>query len=448
MSPQRTIERVTRLLARHPHLSAGEVSRHCAISLADIGPVYRAIAASPRMQALLAGSPNADYFSTVRRHFGQSLYTVVFFVGNYCPARCHFCPSVEIEADGLRKLHRFSSRTPGGKKMGRETLERIFHDLRRMQRKGTEVEVKISGGLEPFTDLRTLETILDLCARHAIRSTLFTNGMLLLPEKNRRLALKADLLRVSLSTTDEASYRQAYFGTHPGNRPVATLEKVFAGIRALLAARERRAPGMRIGINTVAGDFNRHQLKRLVLDLAALGVDFIDMKGDYFAEEPARLEEALDELRDLLDAEQRVGATRVHLSGSLHRENFYHQRPDAHCNPLDQARKKMFITPFGDCTPLHHWAYPTAPGACAERHLVGPLGAHTGMAEAIMESARLPRLHYRHLNPFETIIALETERRRKDRECGLPPQADPYCGALETGKSARKRSVQGDLHAL
>lgn len=423
------IQRVLNHLKRTPYLGADEIAKQESLTHSELNAIYKKIQTDDALQHELKASDNRDYYDTVKNHFGKKQYTIVFFVGLYCPARCHFCPSVENHADGFRELFRFKSKTPGRPKLSYQDFERIFFELDQMQQQGTAVNIKISGGLEPFTDPKTIAWILELAKRFGINSTIFTNGILLKLEKNRELALGCDNLRISLSTADEESYHEAYFGSHENNKKMATLTELKAALKNLLRQRDQTGSTTQIGINTVAGEFNFHELEKLMHESASMGVDYIEVKGEYFQEKNASwfdgLELALGDIKQHL-VDGKIGKTRVSLTGSLERNNFFNSIPGGRCLPQDQAMHKLFINPFGECTPVHYWAYPRDEQGHEINQILGVVSEQVSLLDLINKGNQLPELDYTYLNPFELILSLESNRQRRDRAYGIEPENNPY----------------------
>lgn len=416
-------------LSNTPYLAAQDLASITGLTPFELNTIYQSIRQTPALQSLLNQSANRDYFDTVRNHFGVPNYTAVFFVGLYCPARCHFCPSVTTHQDGFRELSRFKSSDPGQKKLDAMGYARIFADLRQLQRQGKRVSVKISGGLEPLTDPKTIGWILTLAADSGINTTLFTNGMLLTHKRNIDLALRSDNVRISLSTSNAQSYDVAHFGQHAKNQKYVGYDELKSALTQLIARRNQTGGKTRIGINTVAGEFNFQELPSLVIEASLIGVDYIEIKGEYFEAKTdnwfRQLDSALAAITTLL-SEGRVGRTQVKLTGSLMSQNFINNKPMGFCLPTDQAAHKMFINPFGECTPVHYWAYPTGDKPSAQLHYLGALKDGAGLIELIENGRALPPLSYAHLNPFELILSLESARLRDDTRFGILPENNPY----------------------
>lgn len=436
---QGSVRRVLNILKKQPYLPADEIAERESLSAIELNTICKIIQTTEGLQKELISSDNRDYVSTVKNVFGDEQYTIVFFVGLYCPARCDFCPSVKIHEDGYRELFRFQGKTPGAKKLTRDDFERIFSDIDKMTQSGTKVNIKISGGLEPFTDPKTVSWILDLANQRGINTTIFTNGMLLKIKKNQELALKCSNLRISLSTSDPDSYKQAYFGDHDKNKEVATLDELKNTMSTLIKVRDESKSKTRIGLNTVLGEFNLHEIKPLVLNAAAINIDYIELKGEYFQEKSAlwfdKLEASLKNISTHLNG-GKIGNTEINFTGSLGRNNFFNNIPEGRCRASDQIKHKTFINPFGECTPIHYWAYPSCESDTNNSLLTGALSNHTGLLEIRNKKTLLPELNYSKLNPFELIISLESTRLRRDRRFGISSDCNPYLSKIPMNDTA------------
>ncbi|MDH5230887.1 MAG: radical SAM protein [Gammaproteobacteria bacterium] len=424
-----SIQQVLNYLLEQPYLSAADIAAKENLSLTQMQVIYQKIQTQPIYQRQLHTSDNRDYFDTVNNHFAKNQYTIVFFVGLYCPARCHFCPSVEIHDNGFRELFVFESQTPERKKMALEDFERLFDQLADQQNQGKKINIKISGGLEPFTDTKTIRWILTLARQHNINTTIFTNGMLLKMKKNRTLALMCDNLRISLSTSDDDSFKQAYFGEHKKNKPIITIHQLGDALGQLITERNQSDSNTQVGINTVAGEFNFHELPALVDFIVHKGIDYMEIKGEYFEQKTETWFKQLEQSLEVITAQmvnKKIGRTTINITGSLGRHNFYNRAPSGLCRASDQARHKMFINPFGECTPVHYWAYPNGGKQESNSEFCGALDRKTGLAQVIQQANSMSTLHYSKLNPFELILSLESERQRKDLEYGIPANFNPY----------------------
>ncbi len=419
-------EQVLNTLSSAPYIGAREIAERHSLTVEELNHAYKAIQTSEECQKRLLKSINRDYFETVREYFGKELYTVIFFVGLGCPYRCPFCPSVTIEKDGYRKLAKFRKR-PGDRKLEYRDFEKIFADIEQMQKKGIIVEVKISGGLEPYTDPETVNWILELASRQNVDSTIFTNGVLLRDPKNREIALKSDKLRISLGTVSEEAYADEYFGEHPRNKRSNSLGELQKTIRQLVQDRNNSGAATAIGMNTVVGEFNFHELEQVVLDAHDFGVDYIAIKSDYFKQKDDEWFDKVETATAAISGHTRdgkIGNMRVILTGSQERSSFLNSSLQGKCLPIDQAMRQMFIDPFGQCTPVHCWAFPVQEKE-QERHTTS-LNEHTGLQKIIEKTNDFPLIDYSKLNPFELIISLESERQRQDLAFGVERDCNPY----------------------
>lgn len=132
---------------------------------------------------------------------------------------------------------------------------------------------------------------------------LLTNGMLLVPETTRRL-IDAGVTSVMVSL-DGASA-----ATNDVIRDGARFETILANVRAALAIRQERGADLRLGISTVVGATNVHELPALARLVADLGADWLKVEETFAATPFARRDllkptaspvaERMAEVRDVL----------------------------------------------------------------------------------------------------------------------------------------------------
>ena len=416
-------ERILHNLLSTPYISAREIAEQYSLTANELSQIYREIQNSESCQKKLLTSTNRDYFETVKED-NKGRYTVVFFVGLGCSYRCTFCPSVTIEKDGYRRLARFEKGS-SDRKLEYKDFEKIFADIEQMQKKGIIVDIKISGGLEPFTDPMTVNWILELAARQNVDSTILTNGVLLRNPKNREIALKSNNVRISLGTISEKAYVDEHFGEHPKNKKSNSLEQLQQTIRQFVQDRNNSGASTDIGMNTIAGEFNFHELEQVVLKAHSFGIDYISIKGDYFKQKSDEWFDKIDEVTEAISGhiqDGRIGNMRVIMTSSHNRNSFLNNAFEGKCFPIDQSKRRMFIDPFGHCSPVHCWAYPIREEG-QERHNIC-LNEDIGLQQVIEKTTILPLIDYSELNPCEIIVSLEAERQRQDRAFGV--ECNPY----------------------
>lgn len=418
-------------LVRRPFRSARNLAGELGLSRNRLLFLYKLIQRSDALQHHLRSSENRDYFNVVRHYFDNRLYTVVFFVGRTCPSRCVFCPNVHIDAKtGRRRLVTYGK---GEKKaMSREEIQGIFRDLGEKKEGGSNLLVKISGGLEPLTDIRTMGWITDFAKEIGVATKLFTNGILLNSPARRRAALKTSDIRISLSTADDATYDAVCFGRSPGKRSLNKLKMLRKNIRDLIAERDAVAGNVRIGFNTIIMPENGEEIPEL-MDLARdLGVDYIDFKPDYFSArtqgDTAKIHAAVAGAKEHYI---RFNGAPLYINfvDSLSSENFFWEPRDGAFDALQQTDYKIFITPFGDCSPIHYGAFPHAemPESASDMPFsIGKIQNSGGLTGVLEKPVSNPMVSWDKLNPFEMMLSLEILREKSDADWQIPLACSPY----------------------
>lgn len=419
------------LLAEQPYLTAMQVSARCGIVRSELGLIYKLLQRSEECQNVFMRSKNRDYFSVVKHYFDHRMYTLVFFVGNSCPSRCVFCPNVTVDKDGRRQMASYGKdeRPP----LDEGVLTNVFEDLVAIRAAGASILIKISGGLEPLTDIGTVAAI----ARHArsrcFRVKLFTNGLLLSDPSVRSTALQTDDVRISLCTPDEAEYREICFagdGSGPEN-PLAILK---TNIARLMVERDHDSHHCKVGFNSIILPSNQTKILALMEMAKELGVDYVDFKPDYFshyAPDVVRQMEAATREAMAVIASRAVPKPAVNFACSLFRDDLYWSDWNGTCDAAKQSRFKIFVTPFGDCSPVHYGAFPhPAEPRSAEKDVstfsIGELNHNTSLLDLLRAPTKIPEIAMKKLNPFELMLSLELSREEEDAAWGLPLSLSPY----------------------
>jgi pyruvate-formate lyase-activating enzyme len=419
------------VLMDKPYLAAKQVAARCGIGRDELGEVYKLLQRSELCQGAFMHSRNRDYFNVVSHYFNHRMYTLVFFVGHSCPSRCIYCPNVTVEEDGRRRLASYGG--DGRPALDHELLARIFEDLEVIRSAGAKILVKISGGLEPLTDIATVSAVVRHTRARDFRVKLFTNGLLLSDPAVRATALQADDVRISLCTPDEAEYREICFANE-GSGQVNPLAGLKASIAELVAERSRSDHHCKIGFNSIVIPSNHSKLLALVELAQELGVDYVDFKPDYFSTYPADVVRQMEaSTREAISVvEQRGDPTlAVNFTDSLFRDDLYWGAWDGVCDAVKQSRFKLFITPFGDCSPVHYGAFPhpTEPQSLrrtASTFCIGELNRHTSLLDLLRAPLEIPEIPMKRLNPFELMLSLELSREEEDVAWGLPISLSPY----------------------
>ena len=420
---------ITNKLKRHPYLPAQKVEQETGISLKNISLIYKLIQSSEAVQESMKESENRDYFNVVNHYFNNSLFSVVFFVGTTCPSKCVYCPNVTIDKKGKRKLTGYGKNEES--QLKRDHIQKAFNHLEILKSAGTDILVKISGGLEPLTDTKTMSWITESAREKNISVKLFTNGILLNSKKRRNIALEANDIRISLSTADEDQYQSICFDQSESRGKVKALKVLKKSVRALAAERDRTNRYCKIGFNSIILPSNLDQLTRLI-DLAiSLEIDYIDFKPDYFSaydpETELRIQTAVNHAVDY--AKTMCGNhLYINFTDSLNKNNFYWKEWKGICDSTKQLGYKIFITPYGDCTPVHYGAFPHADASreSLSQYTIGQINDLCSLSDILDNPSQHPEITLKQLNPFELMLSLEITRKKEDQNWGIPQFCNPY----------------------
>lgn len=423
------------ILQMQPQSHARKVARQSGIGKEDLALAYKLIQHCDAARDFLQTAENRDYFHVVDNYFNSKLFTVVFFVGLSCPSRCVFCPNVTIDENGKRTLRAYENF--GKSKIEAKHITKIFDDLKTIKSTGKNILVKISGGLEPLTDMPTVKLIAKLCKAHGFHVKLFTNGILLNAKKRRDELLDINDVRISLGTTDAVQYEEIYFGwKREKKKKRYALDLLKNSIREFVRERDARQSDCRIGFNSVVMASTCEQMGEVVKMALDLGIDYIDFKPDYFSlyddQLESRIASAVYKTKKMLamDAFQDI---HVFISNSLSQKDLYWQVEDEMCDALKQSDYKIFITPFGQCTPVHYGAFPNSSHSTItnkENFFIGTIDDNHSLIEILHNPSCHPMISMRKFNPFEMMLSLEITREEKDAQWGIPISCSPYHTSL------------------
>ena len=174
-------------------------------------------------------------------------------VEGYCNLKCTMCP---------RNDPKFKDQ-----EMPFEKFTKILDQLPFVK------EVELTGLGEPLLH-KDLFKMIEYAKKRKIRTVVTTNATLL-NEKNIEKVLQSglDVIHISIDSADPETFKAIRVGT--------TLEKVIAGLRNLIAAREQRGAKLRVVINSILMMRNYRQVGDMIKLCAAAGVDavgFSDMQ--------------------------------------------------------------------------------------------------------------------------------------------------------------------------
>lgn len=423
------------LLKAYPYLAAHDVEKKTGTSLEQIALIYKLIQGSKSIQEHMKQSENRDYFNVVHHYFDKHLFTIVFFVGTTCPSRCVYCPNVSIDQNGIRKLAGYGK--IGESPLKKHHIQNIFKDLEILKNSGTDILVKISGGLEPLTDTKTMSWITGMAKKNELPVKLFTNGLLLNSIKRRKIALETGDIRISLSTTDEDQYQRICFDEKRSKGNSKALAGLKQSIRSLVDEKKNVNPFCKIGFNSIILPSNLDQLPGLI-DLACdLKIDYIDFKPDYFSTYDQKTEADIQEAVEhaaIYAKTRSPGELYINFTGSLNKKNLYWQKWKGCCDSIKQSNHKIFITPYGHCTPVHYGAFPHSdaalPGKSLNQYTIGQINDSWSLSDILDKPSQHPQITLKQLNPFELMLSLEITREEEDMAYGIPHSCNPYLTSM------------------
>jgi len=421
-------ERVFTALSHSPWTPARELAEGLGVDQDRMLLAYKCMQRAEGMMERLSQGVHSDYFNVVRHYFNTPFYTLVFFVGTTCPSRCVFCPNVSVNSDGSRSLTNYGD---GMTPMESGAIDAMFLELDRLKTAGIGLLVKISGGLEPMTDVKTLTHIARRAGELSVPVKLFTNGILLNTDQRRRAALLTRDIRISLSTADAGQYEVINFGERrPRHR--MRLDHLKENLKALVRLRDRTGSATQIGFNSIIMPTNCDQVLPLMNMARDLGVDYIDFKPDYFGsvdtKEQKTIMDAVAMATDLCKQSD-WKSLYIHFAGAIQRDHLYWKSWEGQCDAVKQAKYKMFVTPFGHLSPIHYGAFPHSdiePEAELARWDVGRTNGVKRFLDVLASPDPIPAVPWSCLNPFELMLSLEIEREALDKAWGIPVSCSPY----------------------
>lgn len=418
-------------LIDEPYAKAKEISSKNRLNQNEIKFLYKLIQQNEYAPKFLKQSKNRDYFRVVDNYFNKKLYTVVFFVGTNCPSRCVYCPNVYTDEKGKRKLRGYNLKE--ARKIEKSEIEKIFNDLIILREKGSDLLVKISGGLEPLTDIQTIEWISSFAKQAGIATKLFTNGLLFNSEARRKSALDVDDIRISLSTSHNDEYSRICFSSDIKSGKGRALDHLIKNIKNLVKAKKQYGKDTKIGFNSIIIPENLNQIEKLI-DLALeLKIDYIDFKPDYFSVYSDDTQKMFEERLFLIKEYSKKISPKdlyINFTDSLNRSNLYWKNWDGYCDCVKQSNFKLFITPYGDCSPVHYGAFPDKSEA-ELKFTIGKISKNNSLFDVLTKPRLKPRLPLKKLNPFELMLSLETMREEEDEKFGIPVYYSPYHTSLK-----------------
>jgi len=423
-------DKVIDILLRKPYSLAKDVCSELGIDHEQIKSIYKIIQCSQEAQKVLRGDSNFDYFSVVDAFFNRQQYEATFFVGIVCPYKCTFCKmqmtAAPVPLDTPRFEHRKSDL------INVDVIDTTVQQIAQLNRNGKRVSVKISGGLEPLTDMMRVSAIANSAFKHSLPVKLYTNGVLIDSQEKRDLLLKFNDVRISLNTINEKKYREVYLDSASGNKSRTTLSKLIGLIERLVQDKEHDQSSTRIGFNFVVIRETIEDMESMSVLAANIGLDYINYNIDYFDsfsdKEFIAIKENIKLLRRL-SSEGILGKLKINFGGSLLRDNLFTEKPKGQLDPTEIRKHKVFIEPSGNVTPIHEGTF--AFRAMDNKSETNPyvldrLGPSYDFNAVVKSDRRLANIGYDYLAPLELILASEMIRLREDKKMGLEESHSPY----------------------
>lgn len=422
--------KVVNSLRDKPYAYASDIADSVGLDRQELKVIYKAIQSSPLAQKQLRNGVNYDYFGVADSFFNHQNFEATFFVGIVCPYKCTFCKmqmtALPVHPETERFTHKRSDL------MTLDEIDSAINDLYELKQTGKNVTVKISGGLEPLSDIQRVSYIIHRAKKKRLPVRLYTNGVLINNGKVRRTLLQLNDIRISLNTVNEEKYRRVYLNDSAGRKSQFSLNRLYARIEALIQNRKKLNSTTKVGFNFVV-------IRDTIIDMAelanvarSLGLDYINYNIDYSdnfsAEEFAEIEENIAYIK-FLAASGKLGTLHVNFGGSLLAHNVFTQKPNGTLDPTDISEYKVFIEPGGYVTPIHEgtFAYRTMEYEVQDNpYSLGTISEHSYLSGMLKNRRQLDPVGYEYLAPFELILALEMLREKADRQYGIDAEYSPY----------------------
>lgn len=422
--------KVINSLRDKPYIYASDIANNIGLDQLELKIIYKAIQSSPLAQKKLRDGVNYDYFGVADSFFNHQNFEATFFVGIVCPYKCTFCKmqmtALPVHPETERFTHKRSDL------MTLDEIDSAINDLYRLKQSGKNVTVKISGGLEPLSDIQRVSYIIQRAKQKGLPVRLYTNGVLINNGKVRRTLLQLNDIRISLNTVNEEKYRRVYLNESAGRKSQFSLNRLYARIESLIQNRKKLGSKTKVGFNFVV-------IRDTIVDMAELanvahllGLDYINYNIDYSdnfsAEEFSEIEENIAYIK-FLSKSGKLGELYVNFGGSLLAHNVFAQKPNGTLDPTDISEYKVFIEPGGYVTPIHEgtFAYRTQEYEIQDNpYSLGAISEHKNLSDMLKNRPQLDQVGYEYLAPFELILALEMLREKADKEYGIGAEYSPY----------------------
>lgn len=424
------VDDTVNLLRHKPFIYAREICQQLNIPSEQLKQVYKIIQRSGPLQHALRQDAHYDYFGVVNAFFTHNQYEATFFVGISCTYKCSFCKwmmTAQPVPDGTPRFEYRKSDllTP-------KNVERILDDLQEINRNGKNVTVKISGGLEPLTDMRRVEAIAEGAIKRGLPVKLYSNGTLINSQEKRDLLLQFSDIRVSLNAINEKKYREIYLDSSTGKRSRITLSKLIGLLERLIQDKHHFDSQTRVGFNFVVIRETIEDMEKMALLAQRIGLDYVNYNIDYFDhfsdKEFIAIGENIKKIQQL-SKHHKLEGLHVNFGGSLLRENAFSNKPEGGFDPSDIKHYKVFVDPAGFVSPVHEgtFAYRTSDNQVEDNpYTLGQINQQDNLADMLKLDNHLPDIGYEYLAPLELILALEIERLKQDEMLGFKLHHSPY----------------------
>lgn len=424
------VVKIVSLLRDKPYMHAREVGMALGVELPELKKAYHVIQFSKQAQRELRADSNFDYFNVVDAFFAQQHYEATFFVGLVCPYKCTFCKMQMTALPVHPETPRFDHRKAD--LLDVTTIESTIRQLAQINYTGKKVSVKISGGLEPLTDMQRVSVIAKSAMQYELPVKLYTNGTLINSQEKRDLLLKFSDVRISLNAINEKKYKEIYLDKSDGKKSKMTLSKLIGLIERLIQDKALYGSKTRIGFNFVVVKETIQDMQSMAELAEQIGIDYINYNIDYFDDfsdkEYIAIKENIKLLKQL-HSEGRLGALHVNFGGSLLRDNVFANKPAGKFDPAEMRNYKVFIDPAGNVSPLHEGTFAyrdTNNTVSVNPFALGKLAADVDLKDVLSRAVSIDAVGYEYLAPLELILALEIMRLRSDEEFGVSPRYSPY----------------------
>lgn len=243
--------------------------------------------------------------------------------GTSCSLKCDFCyRDTENYEIGKKQI--------SGKKY--QSLIRKFAKL------GGQ-EVYISGGFEPFSQVNSVQSIIQQASKSNLKTRIYTNGVSkILSDKNFRkfLILRVEQIRFSIHAISPTTYCKITHTSLGG----ALLSTIVENICYLIRERSEKSR-LKVGIGFLVVPKNIDEMMTAAMFWSERGIDFFDLRFDVI-EELGRREEFVEKIEHFQDFVGRHPSRHMKVSiGDRAFDDFHF------ASKCFAPFKKIVVDPFG-----------------------------------------------------------------------------------------------------